>query len=147
MDLTFDEVFDVVRSVVSRRGGVPLEEITVESHVYLDLSIDSLNFVELFSIFEKRFNLNILNNREWANLVTLGDSDKEEARELRWRLYRISTNISLKEYLDNLDFSEDVKVRAREIDEFSRRYNVQPFTIGCICACIVHIARSSTQSS
>jgi acyl carrier protein len=143
MRLVFSEVFDTVRSVLSREARIPLEEITLESHVYLDLCLGSLAIVELFLRLEQEFNLPIPDKSKWADLVGLEKNpNQEEVDELMWRVYRVSLTTSMRKYLEGLNFSEDIITRATEIEEFCQLYGVQPFTVGCICACIVDIAQT-----
>ena len=97
MRLVFSEVFDTVRSVLSREARIPLEEITLESHVYLDLFLGSLAIVELFLRLEQEFNLPIPDKSKWADLVALErNPNQEEVDELMWRVYRVSLTTSMR---------------------------------------------------
>ena len=64
-----------VISLVSEALGKPVSEITVESRFVEDLGADSLDNVELVIDFEKKFNIEIPDEKS-TEIVSVGDAIK-----------------------------------------------------------------------
>jgi acyl carrier protein len=62
---------DIVREVVAERHGVPVDEITPETHFYEDFD-DSLDLVEILMSCEERFDID-LPDSELARIQTVED--------------------------------------------------------------------------
>jgi acyl carrier protein len=54
-----DHVFRVVREVACSLANLEAEEVTLETHIYEDLALDSQDVVELIVELEERFNIHI----------------------------------------------------------------------------------------
>lgn len=133
MNLKLDEVFEIVRLAISS-DDIPREEITLESHLYFDLQLTSVDFMAMVTIIEMEYDISVP-PQYWEMI----ENDKILSSD-SWETYRLITTASLREYLDKLEFSGVAKTRVGEIEQFCRNYDVKPFTVGFVCACIIHIA-------
>ena len=130
---TLDEIAEIVRQVLSEMKFVPLDEVTLESHLYLDLDIDSMDLLDLVIRLEKKLETSIS-----------GESVNEMCSFLapprtQWRFYRTVINRFMRHILDKLGFSYLVFRREHQIFEFSKKYGVAPFSVGLLCVCIQHL--------
>ena len=75
------EVLNEIVPIIAEKLGVDPAEVTMEASFTQDLGADSIDQVELMSDFEKKFGLNIPDDKQ-ENVVTVGDAVKliEELR-------------------------------------------------------------------
>jgi acyl carrier protein len=127
---SLDELAAIVRAAASAVCDVPLEEVTLESHLYLDLGMDSLSFVEIVMELEESLDVNISDDRATEIMTVIGPP------RIRWRLYRAIANTFLGNVLDRLRFSRLLFYREQQIVEFSKAHGVEPFSLGLMCVCV-----------
>ena len=121
------ELFTAVRVVVHEIANKPLDEITLESHLYWDIELSSLGVVELIMALEERLGL------------AFGDMDDIEFSFSQegvgsWEEYVRAVKAYAEKSLSALHFSPYVEERVLEIEALSREYGVLPFSVGFVCA-------------
>lgn len=67
-----EEIELLVKEVIAKELGVPLEKITFESKLVEDLWMDSFSAIELFFILEDRLKIKIADD-DIRNLISVGD--------------------------------------------------------------------------
>ena len=75
------EILNEIVPIIAEKLGVDPAEVTMEASFTQDLGADSIDQVELMSDFEKKFSLNIPDDKQ-ETVVTVGDAVKliEELR-------------------------------------------------------------------
>lgn len=71
MDLSNDDVLKRVCEMVAEKAGVPVEQITPQTHFQNDLHFDSLDVVEFTMGLEDEFQL-IVSDEDLDQLTTVG---------------------------------------------------------------------------
>ena len=66
-------VFEKVQKIISENLNVPLEKVTMDTHLVDDLGADSLDVLEIIMSIEDEFNIKIPTNGA-ENIVTVGDA-------------------------------------------------------------------------
>jgi len=131
-------VFPRIREELQVVTSLPREEITLESHVYNDLLIDSIEIVELFTALEEAFDLNLPN--------TVEDSYLETRISGAWDAYKAKANNMMFQHFVVLEFPEIASERVEEMMKLCKKYQVQPFSVGFICAWIVQMLDSEANN-
>lgn len=121
------EMIDAVRAVAHQVSGQPLYEITLESHLYWDIEMDSTSVVEFIAALEACFGLGFgeIDDVEFS-------CSAEGVRE--WAAYVRAVEEYAGRSLGALKLSPYVEERIVEIEALSREYGVLPFSIGFVCA-------------
>ena len=65
-------VFEKVQKIISENLNVPLEKVTMDTHLVDDLGADSLDIVELIMALEEEFDIEIP-DADAEKVVTVGD--------------------------------------------------------------------------
>lgn len=65
-------VFEKVQKIISENLNVPLEKVTMDTHLVDDLGADSLDAVELIMALEEEFDIEIPDS-DAEKVVTVGD--------------------------------------------------------------------------
>ena len=65
-------VFEKVQKIISENLNVPLEKVTMDTHLVDDLGADSLDIVELIMALEEEFDIEIPDS-DAEKVVTVGD--------------------------------------------------------------------------
>jgi acyl carrier protein len=119
-------IFEIVRQSISSMTEVSVDEITKESHIYRDLDLDSHDIVELIFSIEWEFNV-------MFPTVLLDDELFNNNRR--------QSELFYEKILQPLGFSRDIIDRLDEIENFSRKYDIIPFSVEFFCICIEQILR------
>jgi acyl carrier protein len=65
--------FDRIAAIIAETGGVPRENITLDSHVIEDLGIDSLDFLDIVFAIDKEFGIKVP-VEAWTQEVNAGSA-------------------------------------------------------------------------
>jgi len=67
-----DQLSDEIKTLVSKVIKVPVEKIDVNANIFTDLGVDSLLGVEIFAALDKKYGLNVPEEK-LAQINTLND--------------------------------------------------------------------------
>jgi len=132
MGLSLSNIFVIVCDVMDENLGISPEEISLETHLYYDLALHSIHVAELLMALEEKFQI-----PENVSDIFVKDFD---SMLHNWP-QKLSFDDFLADALDGLGFSKSAYLRHKQIEQFSSKYGVQPYSVGFICACIMHIIR------
>lgn len=135
--LNRDDIFNVLRIILIEETGCDLEEISFESHLYLDLGVDSQDIVEIICRIEEE--LKIYLPDDIASILEAAPIDKRPPGLLErifFKPKRIEAIETVEQHLESLEFSRSAAKRKDEIREFAKKYNVVPFSVGFLCVCV-----------
>lgn len=66
------EILNSVNEMLNKKFEIPLEKLKPEAHLKNDLNLDSLDFVDMFIIFEQKSGKSV-QNIDFLKIQTLGD--------------------------------------------------------------------------
>ncbi len=69
-----DDIFSVLRNLVSEQFAVEPDEVTMETSFDVDLGADSVDLVELVMAMEEEFDIGEVQEEELTALKTVGDA-------------------------------------------------------------------------
>lgn len=150
MDTNIREVFKVLRPILSNIAKRSEDEIALESHMYLDLGIDSLGVVELTLALDESYfpGRDLFGDRFVDDICPVSNDgspllvhDGSEWKTFRWDIYRLRSKEYGQSFLHSLGFSEAAIDRLDEIKNLSNQYGVEPFSVAFLCACVVELLR------
>ena len=72
--MTTEEIFQIMRRLVSEQFAMEPEEVTAETSFEADLGADSVDLVELVMAMEEEFEIGEVQEEELSELKTVGDA-------------------------------------------------------------------------
>ena len=135
MTVTVADVFPAVRGAMAFAAREDLDAITLETHIYDDLALDSLDVADLFFALEDEFGMELPDE----TLTDYIPSMKEQT----WEQFTERVNAMFRAYLAAGALPLDAASREAEVIKLSARHGVKPFTVGFVCAWLVEILNAT----
>jgi acyl carrier protein len=138
------EFFPVVRKALADAVLMDEGEIVLESHIYLDLGLGSIDLLDVLFRVEKALGVKIsFRNLDLEFSGRIAGSPEDMWTDDKWGAYTAWVQSSFRQPLATLGWPADFAARVERMTQSAEEHGVAPFSVAFMCICIKRLANDA----